>query len=200
MTQTNQAAEKSWLERQRAGYKLLFLLVFSSFLLNVQIVWIQLAGLSGVIILLISAGLITKKLWQSARSFLGLIVMIFVYSAWLQGWELASVTGLRMLSLLLLALALSWTTPVSALMGVVQTCLKPLDRLGWVNSATISLTFGLTLRMIPELSLQWREIREAQMARGLDRHVLICIVPMIVRTLRRAQDIADAIDVRQVNR
>ena len=187
MTQTNQAAEKSWLERQRAGYKLLFLLVFSSFLLNVQIVWIQLAGLSGVIILLFSAGLITKKLWQSARSFLGLIVMIFVYSAWLQGWELASVTG-------------SWTTPVSALMGVVQTCLKPLDRLGWVNSATISLTFGLTLRMIPELSLQWREIREAQMARGLDRHVLICIVPMIVRTLRRAQDIADAIDVRQVNR
>ncbi len=200
MTQTNQAAEKSWLERQRAGYKLLFLLVFSSFLLNVQIVWIQLAGLSGVIILLFSAGLITKKLWQSARSFLGLIVMIFVYSTWLQGWELASVTGLRMLSLLLLALALSWTTPVSALMGVVQTCLKPLDRLGWVNSATISLTFGLTLRMIPELSLQWREIREAQMARGLDRHVLICIVPMIVRTLRRAQDIADAIDVRQVNR
>eukprot|EP01037_Dinobryon_pediforme_P003905 gene3905-3954_t len=147
MTQTNQAAEKSWLERQRAG----------------------------VIILLFSAGLITKKLWQSARSFLGLIVMIFVYSAWLQGWELASVTGLRMLSLLLLALALSWTTPVSALMGVVQTCLKPLDRLGWVNSATISLTFGLTLRMIPELSLQWREIREAQMARGLDRHVLICV-------------------------
>ena len=54
MTQTNQAAEKSWLERQRAGYKLLFLLVFSSFLLNVQIVWIQLAGLSGVIIFLLA--------------------------------------------------------------------------------------------------------------------------------------------------
>jgi biotin transport system permease protein len=200
MSSTNHSLQKSWLCQQRASYKLLFLLVFSSLLLGVQVIWLQLLGLGAVSVLVLVAGLITKRFWQSIRSYLWLIVCIFGYSAWLQGWGPASVTGLRMMSLLLLALALSWTTPVSELMDVVQACLKPLDRLGWVNSANITLTFGLTLRMIPVLSSQWQEIREAQIARGLDRHVLICIVPMLVRTLKRAQEVADAIDVRQLNR
>jgi len=200
MMPANGQSKVSWFCRQRASHKLLFLLIISSFLLSIQTVWIQLGGVVGVSVLLFSAGLINRRFWQAVRSFFGLIVLIFAYSAWLQGWEPAAVTALRMISLLLLALAVSWTTSVSALMEVVEACLKPLDRLGWVKHAEITLTFGLTLRMIPELSSQWHEIREAQIARGLDRHVLICIVPMIVRTLKRAQDIADAIDVRQLNR
>jgi biotin transport system permease protein len=57
--------------------------------------------------------------------------------------------------------------------------------------------FGLTLRLIPELTVQWQDIREAQAARGLKANPFTLGVPMLLRTLRRAQDIADALDARQ---
>ena len=190
----------SWLHRRRAGDKLLFLLVVSSLLLGVQTRLLQSFAFVFALLVLATSKLLTPRLWQSVKPFFWFMVVIAAYSTWLQGWVQALVTSLRMSTLLLLALALSMTTPVSALMDVVQAFLTPIARLGWVDSEKVALTFGLTLRLIPELSLQWREIREAQISRGLDRHLLICIVPMMVRTLKRAQDIADAIDARQLNR
>jgi biotin transport system permease protein len=47
------------------------------------------------------------------------------------------------------------------------------------------------------LTVQWQEIREAQAARGLKANPFTMGVPMLLRTLRRAQDIADALDARQ---
>ena len=89
------------------------------------------------------------------------------------------------------------TTSIARMMEVLIWLLQPLQKLGWVNSERVALVFGLTLRLIPELSVQWQEIREAQAARGLSANPFTMGVPMLLRTLRRAQDIADALDARQ---
>ena len=82
------------------------------------------------------------------------------------------------------------------MMEVLIWLLQPLHKLGWINSERVALVFGLTLRLIPELSLQWQEIREAQIARGLKPSPFTMGVPMLLRTLRRAQEIAEALDAR----
>jgi biotin transport system permease protein len=44
--------------------------------------------------------------------------------------------------------------------------------------------------------VQWQDIREAQLARGLTPSPFTMGVPMLMRTLRRADEIAEAIDAR----
>jgi biotin transport system permease protein len=84
------------------------------------------------------------------------------------------------------------------MMAVVEWLLQPLEKYGWVRADRVALAFGLTLRLIPELSLQWQEIREAQAARGIESSIFSLCVPMLLRTLRRADEIAEAIDARSI--
>ena len=58
------------------------------------------------------------------------------------------------------------------------------------------MTLTLALRFVPLIVEEAREIREAQAARGLGSHPIAVIVPLVVRTLVRAQVVADAIDAR----
>jgi biotin transport system permease protein len=117
-------------------------------------------------------------------------------SVWSQGLWQALEMILRLLTLVLAALVVSMTTPLTQMMQVVALLLKPFQRLGWVDADKVALGFGLTMRLIPELGVQWQEIREAQLARGLMPSPLTMGVPMLLRTLRRADEIAEAIDAR----
>ncbi len=49
---------------------------------------------------------------------------------------------------------------------------------------------------MPVLASVAADIREAQAARGLDRSVFALAVPLTLRTLRMADEIAEAIDAR----
>ena len=72
--------------------------------------------------------------------------------------------------------------------------LQPLSR--WIDPARVTLALALCLRFIPEIWRNYEEIREAQAARGLGHHPLALLVPLIVRTLKRAEEVAQAIDAR----
>ena len=117
-------------------------------------------------------------------------------SVWSQGVLQALEMILRLLTMLLAALIVSMTTPLTQMMPVVVWLLAPFQRLGWVDAERVALGVGLTLRLIPELAVQWQDIREAQLARGLAPSPLTMGVPMLVRILRRADEIAEAIDAR----
>ena len=54
----------------------------------------------------------------------------------------------------------------------------------------------MVLRFIPVIAQVAHEIRDAQRARGLDRSIVAMVVPLIIRTLKMADDVADAIDAR----
>lgn len=187
----------SWLHQMSAGQKLAWLMVAGAGLMWVHD-WYILAVLMCVVLLLLQqSGVRSSQLWRHIRGLSWLVLALMAFTALVQSPMAALVVGLRMSTLLLAALLVSMTTSIAKMMEVLIWLLQPLAALGWVNSERVALVFGLTLRLIPELSLQWHEIREAQVARGLKANPLTMGVPMLLRTLKRAQEIAEALDARQ---
>jgi len=120
---------------------------------------------------------------------------LFLLQAWLSGWELALGTVLRLAVLLLLATLVSLTTRASDMLESLQRAFRPLACFG-LSPARLGLLLSLTLRFIPLLATWLREIQEAQRVRGLERNPLAVLVPLLVKTLRTADTLADAIDAR----
>jgi len=124
------------------------------------------------------------------------LVVIGLYIAYFAGVTQALIVLLRLIALLVLALAVMASTTITAMMAVVERVLQPFDRWGWVRADKVALMFGICLRLMPVLLEQWQEIRQAQSARGHQSNPFALLVPMLVRTLQRASEIADAIDAR----
>lgn len=107
----------------------------------------------------------------------------------------AGAGALRLATLVALAALVTLTTRVSDMVEVIERALRPLRHLG-LRVDRISLAISMTLRFIPLLTRVAAEVREAQRARGLDRNVLALAVPVLVRALRTADQVAEAIDAR----
>jgi biotin transport system permease protein len=187
----------SWLHRTTAGIKLAMLMLAGAGLMWVHD-WRVLSSVLVVVLLMLQqSGVRMRTLWLHLKTLSWLVVALVLFTAFAQTPVAALEVGLRIGALLLGALLVSMTTSIAQMMEVLIWLLQPLQKLGWVNSERVALVFGLTLRLIPELAVQWQEIREAQAARGLKANPFTMGVPMLLRTLRRAQDIADALDARQ---
>ena len=187
---------KTWLHLAPAGLKLAVLAFSSSALMWVHSPLLLSVACGQVCFLMCWAGASLQQVWQQMRPLMWMLLLLGGLSAWSQGVFQASEMVLRLLTLVLAALLVSMTTPLTQMMQVVVWLLVPFQRLGWVDADRVALSVGLTLRFIPELGVQWQEIREAQLARGLTPSPLTMGVPMLLRTLRRADEIAEAIDAR----
>ena len=154
---------------------------------------------TGFFVAAVAAVLLTRTpLPQLARVLAGLFLVVGVVAVTLvltAGWEAAAVSALRLLSLCLLAYAVTLSTAFSAMLALFQTLLRPARHLG-LNPAQIGLALSMTIRFIPEIRTQYLAIREAQFARGLHHRPVAVLVPLLVRTLESAQEVAAAIDAR----
>jgi len=186
----------TWLHRLPAGLKLAVLAVGSTALMWVHSPSLLLVACALVCLSVRWAGASLQQVWQQLRPLVWLLFVLGGLSVWSQGLWQALEMILRLLTLVLAALVVSMTTPLTKMMQVVVWLLWPFQRLGWVDADKVALGVGLTLRLIPELGVQWQDIREAQLARGLTPSPLTMGVPMLLRTLRRADEIAEAIDAR----
>lgn len=124
-----------------------------------------------------------------------LIGLIFLFHGLFTTWTLGVLVVLRLAVLVLLAMLVSFTTRVSDMIETIERGLAPLALLG-VDPAKVSLALSLALRFIPLLYAQVHDIREAQRVRGLERNFTALAVPLLVRTLRMASDLTDAIEAR----
>ena len=113
--------------------------------------------------------------------------------------EVATLT-LRLMALVLFAAAVTATTTISAFMDEITILLMPLERLGLMRAADVSLALGLVLRFVPDIFARYKAIREAHRARGLPIRPLTIIGPLIILTLKDADTIAAAIDARGFRR
>ena len=187
---------QTWLHRVWVGPKLAVLLVSGACLMYLHAPsWLFVCFVL-VCVLLRQTGASFLRVRQQMQALLWLLLTLGGLSAWSQGFVQALEMVLRVATLVLGALVVSLTTPLTEMMRVVEFLLTPLQRLGWVKADRVALAIGLTLRLIPELSVQWHEIREAQLARGLRLNPLTLAVPMLIRVLRRAEEIAEALDAR----
>ncbi len=184
------------LHRVPAGWKLIALCLMSTLALLVNSPWLLASGLlvalSGYLIARVDRGTV----WRLIRPMLWMITLVVVIQGLLVSWTLAAEVGLRIMLVLTLANLLTLTTSTTALIDAFETGLSPLRRFG-VRPERVGLMVSLVLRFIPVLLEQAAVVRQAQQARGV-RDVRAFLVPLVIRTIRMADGLGDALEVRGV--
>ena len=110
------------------------------------------------------------------------------------GWEAAAMMALRLVIAVALAALYTLTTPVTATLDAMQVLLRPFRR--WIDPDRVGLALALTIRCVPLLADLVREVMEARKARGAEGSVLALAVPVIVRALRTAEHLGEALTAR----
>jgi biotin transport system permease protein len=104
----------------------------------------------------------------------------------------------RLTALMLAAAAITATTSIGAFIDTITWAATPFERIRLVRAADIGLAVGLVIRFVPEVTLRYRSIRDAHRARGLKIRPVTLIVPLMIHTLKNADEIAAAIDARGI--
>jgi len=187
----------TWLHRLPAGGKFLTLVAAGTAIFWVPNIEIM-AGAAAVVILLFATTRIpVKKLYEQLKPAFWALLIIFLAQWYLEGLEYAGYVTLRFTTLILLASLLTLTTRSDAMIGVIETALRPFGR--WIAIEKVSLAFSLTFRFIPLMRSVTAEVREAQKARGLDRSLIALMIPVIIRTLKTATEVGEAVEARMVD-
>lgn len=186
---------ESLLHRAPAGGKVLALAALGTAAFLVDDIAVIFGALALTLYGYRACGLPMKSAWLQIRPTLWILLAIFVAQAIFNTWQLGVFVVARFALLLLLAGLLVLTTRASDMIDGIERGLPFLRPIG-VNPAKVSLALSLALRFIPVLAQITREVREAQRVRGLETSIIALAIPLIVRTLRMSEDIADAIEAR----
>ncbi|MFD5215022.1 CbiQ family ECF transporter T component [Microbacterium sp. NPDC058345] len=185
------------LHRMRAGTKLAALAVCALALSLVPL------GVAGTVSAVVAAsalypfsGLPPAALLQTWWRLRWLIVVLGG-ALWLFTSPAQAMTSTgRVVTLLLLAGAVTATTRMGAILDVLCRLLAPLRRLR-IDPAPVALTVSLTIAMIPVIAGFADQVRDAQRARGA-RIGARAALPLLVLTMRHADDVGDALVARGV--
>lgn len=187
-------AQDSCVHRAPPARKIVALAVFST-LVFLAPSWLPLAVAAGVLTTGYAlAGITVSQACQPIRPMLWLLSAIFATQIVLSGIDTASFVIARLVVLILAASIVTMSTRTGEFVEGILAVLQHAPR--WVPVNQIALAVSLTLRLIPSLRLTLEEIRTAQRARHLDGSIKALLVPLIVRTLRKGDEMAEAIYAR----
>jgi biotin transport system permease protein len=144
------------------------------------------------------AGLTLRTVLSQVRPLLWVVAAVAVFHVVVNGWERAFVVVGAIAALVLLAGLVTLTTRTTALVDASVAALRPLGRLG-VRPERVGLMLALGIRSVPVVVGLAEEVRQAQLARGLSASPRAFAVPLIVRSLRHADALADALVARGVD-
>lgn len=138
-----------------------------------------------------------RVLFAQLRPVLWMLLIIGVFQAVTASLSSAVVVcGVLLLSVALAALV-TLTTRVTDMLDTVTRALGPLRRVG-VDPDRVGLMLALAIRCVPLLVGIVREVAEARQARGLQWSVTALVTPVLVRALRTADAMGDALAARGV--
>lgn len=137
---------------------------------------------------------------------------VVLFSWWiitvtLDGVLKAAFMVIRILLLILISAVLTYTTTPTELTDAIESLFKPLKFLGLGELVhTLAMMMTIALRFIPTLTDETDKIISAQKARGADlesgnilskiKALLPILIPLLFSAIRRADDLADAMDCR----
>jgi biotin transport system permease protein len=158
----------------------------------------SLMGLAAASVLVIVLFLIARVpfalAWRQVVPILWVLAFAVPVQVIFGGWEAAAVMAVRLVLAVALAAIYTLTTPVTATLDAVQAMLRPFRR--WVDADRVGLALALTIRCVPLLAELVREVLEARKARGAEGSLLALAVPVIVRALRTAEHLGEALTAR----
>ncbi|SFS51773.1 energy-coupling factor transporter transmembrane component T family protein [Saccharopolyspora flava] len=187
--------DTSPLHRLGAGWKLAALLVFAvvTFLLSGPVALgacVVVAALGYAV-----ARIPLRRVRQLARVLLPLVAVVFLLQWWMLDLTRAETISLRLLATLAAANLFTLVTRVDDLVSSVERALTPFARFG-IRPDRVGLLVGLTVQAIATLSTIATQVREAQRARAAERSLPAFAIPFLVRTLRHADDLGEALAAR----
>lgn len=180
--------------------------------------WVKLAGLvvAGVGVALLRdpwqvgvAAAVTAALWAWARvgvrtalaqlrPLVWALAVVALAQLAVAGWQRAVDVVGQIAVLAWLAALVTVTTRTSELVHVLGAACRPLRRVG-VDPDRVALMLALVTRSVPVLAGIARQVRDAQWARGLAASPRAFAVPLLVRALRHADALGDALAARGVD-
>ncbi len=112
----------------------------------------------------------------------------------------------RFAAMILVTSLLTFTTTTTELAHGAEQLMAPLQKIG-VPAHDLSMVLTLTLRFVPTLAEELEKLQKAQAARGADisrgsnpaarvQQLLPVLVPLFITTLRRADELAAAMEAR----
>ena len=185
----------SLIHRIPAGTKLMLLFAGSIALFAVSNIPLHVGEVLAIAGLFHAARLPWRAVLRQLRTALLFMVPIFLFHAFITDWVLGLETVLRILALLLVAVLVTLTTKLSDMIDVLERAFRPLAYFG-INPSKASMMLSMVIRFIPLMMREAQETLEAQRARGLDRNAIAVLVPLLIKTLKMADDLSDAIDAR----
>lgn len=186
---------RSLLHRLPVGPKLLGLAVLSVGIVAVRSMPLAFVFLAVAAALAIIARLRGRLLWRATRYVLLIAVVVAGFQWWFYGRDKAIESLVDLVSLAVLALTVTATTPVNAMLDAIVRWLRPLRRFG-VDPERVALTFSLAIAALPGTVSLALETRDAARARGLGRHPRAFLTPFVIRVVARAHETGDALTAR----
>lgn len=191
-------AGTSPLHRAPAGVKLACLAAVTTAL----VVWRAPAAVAAAGVLVVAGYLLARlPLTAAAQQVRPLrwFVLLLVPLQWAAGGWRAVVVVVGTLAVTVAAAGLvTLTTRVSALLDVLERLIRPLRCLG-VDPERVALVLALAVRAVPVLADTFDQARDARRARGLERSPRALLVPLVLRTLRHADRLGEALAARGVD-
>lgn len=186
------------IHRMKPSWKILILLVF---ILVTSIFFNSLPWAGGAVIAAaltyIIARIPPRIAWSQLWPPLVILIPLAGFQWWAKDFDYAAVMFLNILAAMILAFLLTLTSTVDAIMESLEESLQPLNRFG-VPVENISLAMSLTIRLIPSCSK--RSTRFSMPARlAALASPSAFVTPVIIRSIRRARAIGEALQARGVD-
>lgn len=185
----------SLLHRSSAGVKLLGLLIFSTLLVGFPLPVVVIGGVVLVAVLYAIAGFGARTLGRQVWPLRWFVLFLVPFQWWSGGWRAVVVVVGTLVVAVVGAALVSLTTRVTELLDVITRVLQPARAIG-IDPDRVALLLALTIRAVPVIAGTLHEAGDARRARGLERSTRALVTPVVVRTIRHADRVGDALAAR----
>jgi biotin transport system permease protein len=181
--------------RVPAGVKLVVMVAAGALSVFLHRPWEVAVALGIVVLGYLTAGLSLRVVAGQLRPLVWIVGCTAAFHLVVNGWQRAVVVAGVLSALVLLAALVTLTTRTADLVDALVTACRPLRVVG-VDPERIGLMVALGIRCVPVVIGLAEEVREAQRARGLAASPRAFAVPLIVRSLRHADALGEALMAR----
>lgn len=191
------------LHRMPAGPKMLLMLVAVVAVALLRAPW-QIGAAAGVtaglyLLARIPVRVAVAQLWPLRW----ILLVVGGLQWWLNDWRPAVLVCGGLLVTIALAALVTLTTRVTAMLDLCVRVLGPASRLRLgrlrIDPDRVGLVLALTIRCVPLLVTVIGEVQQARRARGVGFSLMAVAAPTVVRALRHADALGDALIARGVD-
>jgi biotin transport system permease protein len=156
------------------------------------------AGAAVVLALAALARVGAPALAAQVRPVLWVVLPVSAFQLWLSGPGRALAVAGAVLVAVAAAGLVTLTTRTEALLDALVAGLRPLRRAG-ADPERVALVLALAVRSVPVIAGIAGEVQQARAARGAERSLRAFAVPFVIRSLRHADWLGEALEARGVD-